>query len=92
MFAAVDIWDALRSDRPYRAGWSREKVRAHIQSLAGTHLDPGVVATFLREVVAHGDLLEPPPIAAAPDGPRTHWGRQREGVAVGSELASPSRL
>ena len=27
-FAAVDIWDALRSDRPYRAGWPREHPRA----------------------------------------------------------------
>ena len=48
IFAIVDVWDALRSDRPYRAAWPEDKVRAHIQSLAGSHFDPQVVAAFLR--------------------------------------------
>jgi HD-GYP domain-containing protein (c-di-GMP phosphodiesterase class II) len=48
LFAAVDIWDALTSDRPYRAAWAKEKVREYIQSLAGTHLDPGVVNLFWK--------------------------------------------
>jgi diguanylate cyclase (GGDEF)-like protein len=47
IFAAVDIWDALRSDRPYRKAWPDERVRAHIVALSGTHLDPRVVAAFL---------------------------------------------
>jgi HD-GYP domain-containing protein (c-di-GMP phosphodiesterase class II) len=46
LFAVVDVWDALRSDRPYRAAWPEEKVRAHIRSLAGTHFDPRAVAAF----------------------------------------------
>ena len=25
IFAIVDVWDALRSDRPYRASWTTEK-------------------------------------------------------------------
>jgi response regulator RpfG family c-di-GMP phosphodiesterase len=48
IFAVVDVWDALRSDRPYRPGWPEEKVRAHIRSLAGTHFDPAAVEVFLR--------------------------------------------
>ena len=47
LFAAVDVWDALRSDRPYRAAWPAEKVREHILSLAGTHFAPAVVKAFL---------------------------------------------
>jgi PAS domain S-box-containing protein len=47
IFAVVDIWDALNSDRPYRAAWPKEQVRQHIQSLAGSHLDPQVVQVFL---------------------------------------------
>jgi response regulator RpfG family c-di-GMP phosphodiesterase len=47
MFAAVDIWDAVRSDRPYRPAWPEERARQHIASLAGTHLDPVVVRLFL---------------------------------------------
>ena len=50
MFAAVDIWDAVRSDRPYRSAWSPERARAHIASLAGTHLDPAVTPVFLDMV------------------------------------------
>jgi len=44
------VWDALRSDRPYRAAWPEEKVREHIRSLSGTHFDPQVVEVFLREL------------------------------------------
>ena len=52
MFAAVDIWDALRSDRPYRRAWPDRKTREYIASLAGSHLDPRVARAFL-------DLLPP---------------------------------
>lgn len=47
IFALVDVWDALRSDRLYRTSWSVEKVREHILSLAGTHFDPHVVNVCL---------------------------------------------
>jgi PAS domain S-box-containing protein len=48
IFAVVDVWDALRSDRPYRPAWPDEKVREHIRSLAGTHFDPEIARTFLE--------------------------------------------
>jgi diguanylate cyclase (GGDEF)-like protein len=47
-FAAVDIWDALSHDRPYRRAWPGERVRAHITELTGTHLDPDIVAALGR--------------------------------------------
>lgn len=47
MFAAVDIWDALRSDRPYRPAWPEQQPREHLASLAGAHLDPKVATVFL---------------------------------------------
>jgi PAS domain S-box-containing protein/putative nucleotidyltransferase with HDIG domain len=47
IFAVVDVWDALRSNRLYRTSWSVEKVRDHLRSLAGTHFDPHVVAVCL---------------------------------------------
>jgi HD-GYP domain-containing protein (c-di-GMP phosphodiesterase class II) len=50
LFAVIDIWDALRSDRPYRSAWSVEKVRAHLESLAGSHLDPAAVELFFRVI------------------------------------------
>ena len=48
IFAVVDVWDALSSDRPYRAAWPEEKVREHIRISSGTHFDPQVVDVFLQ--------------------------------------------
>ncbi len=47
IFAIVDVWDALRSDRPYRKAWSKDKTLAHIQEQSGKHFDPRVVKEFL---------------------------------------------
>jgi putative nucleotidyltransferase with HDIG domain len=47
LFAVVDVWDALRSDRPYRKAWPDEKVMAYIKEESGKHFDPNVVDNFL---------------------------------------------
>jgi putative nucleotidyltransferase with HDIG domain len=47
VFAIVDVWDALRSDRPYSKSWPEEEARAQIRELAGSHLDPELVEVFL---------------------------------------------
>jgi HD-GYP domain-containing protein (c-di-GMP phosphodiesterase class II) len=47
IFAVVDVWDALCSDRPYRRGWSEEKMHAYSREAAGTQFDPMVVERFL---------------------------------------------
>ncbi len=47
IFAVVDVWDALRSDRPYRRGWPEDKVLAYILDQAGKHFDPEVVKAFV---------------------------------------------
>jgi len=52
LFAVVDVWDALRSDRPYRPRWPEEKTLAHVRSGSGTHFDPAVVDVFLRTMSA----------------------------------------
>jgi putative nucleotidyltransferase with HDIG domain len=49
LFAIVDVWDALRSDRSYRKSWSKEKVFEHIRSLSGAYFDPHVVELFFDE-------------------------------------------
>jgi response regulator RpfG family c-di-GMP phosphodiesterase len=53
LFSVVDVWDALRSDRPYRDGWTEEKVCAYIQERAGRDFDPHVVEIFLNTVKQH---------------------------------------
>ena len=47
LFAVVDVWDALRSDRPYRPAWTIQEAIAYLESRAGTHFDPGVVERFV---------------------------------------------
>ena len=47
IFAIVDVWDALCSDRPYREAWPAEKVRAYLREEADKHFDPQVVDAFL---------------------------------------------
>ncbi len=60
LFAIVDVWDALRSDRPYRLAWPASKVRDHLRSLSGTHFDPCVVDIFLEIIAEEAEL----PLAA----------------------------
>jgi putative nucleotidyltransferase with HDIG domain len=48
IFAVADVWDALRSDRPYRPSWPADKTRAYIIEQAGQHFDPRVVDVFVR--------------------------------------------
>jgi putative nucleotidyltransferase with HDIG domain len=51
LFAVVDVWDALTSDRPYRGAWSHEKTLAHIQQGSGHHFDPQVVGVFTALII-----------------------------------------
>jgi len=48
IFAVADVWDALRSDRPYRRAWSEERALQYIADQAGRAFDPQVVEAFLR--------------------------------------------
>ncbi|NTX99000.1 HD domain-containing phosphohydrolase [Deinococcus sp. JMULE3] len=48
IFTIVDVWDALRSDRPYRPAWTRERALAHLEAQSGVQFDPQVVQAFMR--------------------------------------------
>jgi hypothetical protein len=50
IFAVVDVWDALCSDRPYRAAWSEEKALAYIRDQSGKQFDPHIVDVFLKQI------------------------------------------
>lgn len=47
IFAVVDTWDALRSDRVYRPAWTKQEVMTYLKENAGTKYDPHIVETFL---------------------------------------------
>jgi PAS domain S-box-containing protein len=51
LFAVVDVWDALGSDRPYRKAWPREQILQYIRDESGRQFDPQVVDAFLRFII-----------------------------------------
>jgi putative two-component system response regulator len=50
LFAVVDVWDALTSDRTYRPAWKEEDAIEYIRKAAGTHFDPQAVDLFLSVI------------------------------------------
>src|SRR3989441_666453 len=48
IFAIVDVWDALTSDRPYRPAWSKEKALTYIREQSGKHFDPRATEEFVK--------------------------------------------
>lgn len=48
LFSVVDVYDALRSARPYKVAWTPEEVVAYLREEAGHQFDPSVVAAFLQ--------------------------------------------
>jgi len=48
IFSVVDVWDALRRDRPDRLAWPEERAEAHLLAQARQQFDPKVVQAFLE--------------------------------------------
>ena len=44
----MDVWDSMRSPRPYREALEEEEVRDHVSQNVGILYDPDVTAEFLR--------------------------------------------
>jgi HD-GYP domain-containing protein (c-di-GMP phosphodiesterase class II) len=51
LFAVVDVYDALISDRPYRPAWPKEAAQFYLREQAEKYFDPRVVEVFLELVV-----------------------------------------
>lgn len=50
LFTVVDVWDALTSNRPYRAAWSEEAALTYIREQSGKHFDPQVEELFFKVI------------------------------------------
>jgi HD-GYP domain-containing protein (c-di-GMP phosphodiesterase class II) len=48
LFAIVDVWDALTSDRCYRPAWTEKQAFQYIQEQSGAHFDPAMVNLFTQ--------------------------------------------
>jgi putative nucleotidyltransferase with HDIG domain len=42
-----DVYDALRTNRPYREAWESERALAYIKDRAGVEFDPGIAHAFI---------------------------------------------
>lgn len=51
LFAIVDVWDAITSDRPYRKKWTDEQAMNYIKEQSGKHFDPSVLEAFLGVIL-----------------------------------------
>jgi HD-GYP domain-containing protein (c-di-GMP phosphodiesterase class II) len=49
IFAIVDVWDALTSNRPYRRAWPELQALEYISRESGRHFDPEVVKAFFGQ-------------------------------------------
>jgi putative nucleotidyltransferase with HDIG domain len=52
IFTIIDVWDALRSNRPYRKAWSVKKTITYVQKQAGKDFDPKIVERFVDVIPA----------------------------------------
>ena len=55
IFAVADVWDAIRSDRPYNKAWQREEAVKYFVEQSGQHFDPRVVNVFLK-LIEQGEI------------------------------------
>jgi putative nucleotidyltransferase with HDIG domain len=63
-----DVYDALRTNRPYRSAWPPAKVLAYVEERAGTEFEPDVARRFVKmmgEWEPKEAALEDQPAAAA---------------------------
>ena len=60
----TDAYDAMTSDRIYRAARSSDAALAELRRCAGTQFDPGIVAAFTEEVAASSFREAAPALAS----------------------------
>ena len=70
----TDVYDALRTNRPYRAAWPSAKVLSYVEERAGTEFEPDVARRFVKmmgEWEPKEAALEDRPVVVAPANPAT---------------------
>jgi len=58
IFAVIDVWDAMRSDRPYRTAFPEGEVRNYLIEARGTHFDARVVEAFFDMIAQRSNEVD----------------------------------
>jgi len=68
-----DVYDALRTNRPYRSAWPAEKVLAYLDDRAGTEFEPDAARRFVKMMAEwepkRAELEDLPPVVDIHDLP-----------------------
>ncbi len=81
IFAIIDVWDALLSDRPYRKAWTHKKTLKYIRNLSGKQFDPQVVDAFCKMTKSDSEYMSPvPPKKTRKVTPKKQGMRRKEKV------------
>lgn len=75
-----DVYDALRTNRPYRDAWEAEKILPYLEGRAGMEFDPEVVTAFIammRKWEPRVAVLQDEQAPVAPTGVPTNGAQQR---------------
>ncbi|HEX6964794.1 MAG TPA: HD domain-containing phosphohydrolase [Gemmatimonadaceae bacterium] len=80
-----DVFDALRTDRPYRAAWETERALAYIEERSGVEFDVEIARTFVAMMRRLECLVTPiderEPASVPPSAP--HTGSEPAGNTTG---------
>lgn len=58
MVHVCDVFDALRTKRPYRDAWEQERVLGYLEEGAGTEFDPELVRAFVKMIRTTGERVK----------------------------------
>ena len=87
-----DVYDALRTRRPYREAWDAERVLVYLEERAGTEFDPEAASAFVKMMrkVDRGIQMSPLPPAdgAVPPNPATE---KTDAAAPGTSVGTPKQ-
>jgi len=93
MVHVCDVFDALRTNRPYRDAWPQQKVLSYIEEGAGTEFDPDLAHAFVQMMrqwegrIAYVEEAEPLPLGTPVEG---RGGAATDGEAPGAGEAGAS--
>ena len=88
-----DVYDALRTKRPYRDAWEAQRVLTYIEERAGTEFEPEIAAAFVKMMrkLESGIQLSPMSANGATNGEKKEGNNSSAPAAAATEGKSPER-